>query len=316
MSDAATGAPRPSRGGPARLMTWLSVVVGVGVVGLGTFLVVQRWDEVAVALGAIGWPAALAATVLTTLGVVATAECWRVWLASLGGRPAVWTAHRVFYLTQSGKYVPGSLWPVLAQAALARRYGVARSAVVVASTLFLLLHVVTGVLVGVVGVGAAGAARWGWLVVPVAAAGVLVLLPPVLSRLLRTLARWRPALATASPGWGATGRASALMLLAWACYGTATWLLVRPLDAGPEGFGLAVGGYALAWVVGFLVVVAPAGVGAREAVVVAVLGPVVGVSEALSVALVGRVALTVADLGLAAASAGVLRRDDRVASQG
>ena len=295
-------------------MTWLSVAVGVAVVVLGTVLVAQRWDEVSVALGTIGWPAALAATVLTTLGVVATAECWRTWLASLGGRPAVWTAHRVFYLTQSGKYVPGSLWPVLAQAALARRYGVSRSAVVVASTLFLLLHVVTGVLVGVLGVGLAAAQTWGWLVAPVALLGVLVLAPPVLSRLLRALSTWRPALGTASPGWAATARAGALMMLAWACYGTATWLLLRPLEPGPqgwgpEGFGLAVGGYALAWVVGFLVVVAPAGVGAREAVVVAVLGPVVGVTEALSVALVSRVALTVADLGLAALSAGVLRQD-------
>ncbi len=291
----------------ARLLTALSVVVGVAVLVGGAVVVADRWDEVSRALTTIGWPAAVASLLLTTAGVVSTGECWRLWLAALGGRPGAWTAHRVFYLTQAGKYVPGSLWPVLAQAALARRYGVPRPAMVAASTLFLLLHTVTGVLVGAVGVGATVASRWAWLVVPVAVVGVVVLAPPVLSRLLGLLARWRPSLATASPGWSVVGATTALMLLAWACYGGATWLLLRPLEDGDQALPLAVGGYALAWVVGFLAVAAPAGVGAREAVVVVVLGPLVGVSAALSVALVSRVALTVADLGLAALSAGVLR---------
>lgn len=312
MSDPAARQPGAARAPRARWLTALSVGVGVAVLVGGTVLVAARWDEVSAALVTIGWPAAVASLLLTVVGVLATGECWRLWLAALGGRPRAWTAHRVFYVTQAGKYVPGSLWPVLAQATLAHRYGVPRSAMVGASTLFLLLHTVTGVLVGVVGVGATVASQWAWLVVPVALIGLVVLAPPVLSRLLGRLAAWRPALTTASPGWAETAATTALMLLAWACYGAATWVLLRPLDPGAEGLPLAVGGYALAWVVGFLAVAAPAGVGAREAVVVAVLGPLVGVSAALSVALVSRVALTVADLGLAAASAGVLReRADR-----
>ncbi|MGJ7440269.1 lysylphosphatidylglycerol synthase domain-containing protein [Aquipuribacter sp. MA13-6] len=305
-SGAAAGAG--ARTGRARLLTVLSVAVGLGVLVLGVVVVAARWDEVSTALATIGWGPATACLLLTTAGVVATGECWRVWLRALGGTgPTTSTAHRVFYVTQAGKYVPGSLWPVLAQAVLAARYGVPRPAMVGAATLFLLLHTVTGAVVGAVGVGATLASQWGWLVVPVVVGGVVVLLPPVLGRLLHALARWRPALATASPGWAATGRAVALMLLAWVCYGTATWLLLRPLGAGVDALPLAVGGYALAWVVGFLTFAAPAGVGAREAVLVAALGPLVGVSAALSVALVSRVALTVADLGLAAASTGVLR---------
>lgn len=291
----------------ARVLAVVSTVVGIAVVVLGVIVVWSRWDEVSAALVTIGWSAAVGSLVLTTVGVIATGECWRQWLLGLGAAVSPLTGHRVFYVTQAGKYIPGSLWPVLAQAMLAHRYGVARTAVVAASTLFLLIHVVTGVLVGVVGVGLASTARWAWLVVPVAVVGLLVLLPPVLRRLLALLARWRPALATVAPTWRATGRAGALMMLAWACYGVATWLLLRPLDSDPDVLPLAIGGYALAWVVGFLAIAAPAGVGAREAVLVAVLGPVVGVSAALSVALVSRVALTVADLALAAASAGVLR---------
>ena len=69
---------------------------------------------------------------------------------------------------------------------------------------------------------------------------------------------------------------------------------------------IAAGGFAAAYVVGVAVVVAPAGVGAREVTLVALLSPAVGLATATAVALVTRVLHTAADLTLAAVSA--LRR--------
>lgn len=299
----------PSSAAPRRragALGAVSVVVTVAVVVLGCWLVYTRRDEVLPALASIGWPRATGALLLTVGGVVATGECWRVLLGA-AHLPAA-TAHRVFYVTQAGKYLPGSLWPLLAQAALAKRYGIGRVAVLTASTLFLLLHTVTGVVVGVLGVGVLASQQWAWLLYPSAVVGVVLLLPPVLSRLLAVVARLRPGTLVTAPSWRTTGAATLLMLAAWAGYGSATWVLLVGLGATGDALPLAVGAYALAWVVGFLAFVAPAGVGAREAVLVALLSPVVGVAGALSVALVSRVVLTVADLGLAGASSGVLRK--------
>lgn len=296
----------------AGLLGLLSVAVALAVLALGAWLVVSRRDEVLPALDSIGWAGAAGALALTAAGVVATGECWRV-LLDAPTLPAR-TAHRVFYVTQAGKYVPGSLWPMVAQAALAHRYGIGRAAVLTATTLFLLLHTVTGVVVGVLGVGVLASGAWAWLLYPAAGVGIVLLLPPVLSRLLAVVARRRPGTWVAAPSWAATGRATLLMLAAWACYGAATWLLLIGVAATAWTLPLAVGSYALAWVVGFLAFVAPAGVGAREAVLVALLSPVFGIGAALSVALVSRVALTVADLGLAAASTGVLREASGQAS--
>ena len=53
---------------------------------------------------------------------------------------------------------------------------------------------------------------------------------------------------------------------------------------------------------GFLVFVAPSGIGIREAVLVAALAPVLDTGEALSVALVVRLVFTLADLLAAAAT--------------
>lgn len=283
-----------------------SALVAVTVVVLGGWLVYSRRDEVLPALASIGWPRTAGALMLTIAGVVATGECWRVLLGA--ARLPVATVHRVFYVTQAGKYLPGSLWPLVAQATLAQRYGVGRVAVLTASTLFLLLHTVTGVVVGVLGVGVVASQQWAYLLYPSAVVGVVLLLPPVLSRLLSVVARMRPGTLVTAPSWRTTAAATLLMLAAWACYGAATWVLLLGLGAAGHAIPLALGAYALAWVVGFLAFVAPAGVGAREAVLVALLSPVVGLAGALSVALISRVALTVADLGLAGASAGVLRK--------
>jgi len=64
-----------------------------------------------------------------------------------------------------------------------------------------------------------------------------------------------------------------------------------------------VGAFALAWVVGFLVVIAPAGAGPREAALVLALAPVMDAPDALVLALVSRVLMMAGDGLVAAVSA-------------
>ena len=63
---------------------------------------------------------------------------------------------------------------------------------------------------------------------------------------------------------------------------------------------LLIGGYGLAWAVGFIVIIAPAGAGAREVALAAVLAAVLDVSGAVVVVvLLSRVLFTLVDLGAA-----------------
>jgi hypothetical protein len=93
----------------------------------------------------------------------------------------------------------------------------------------------------------------------------------------------------------------------WLALGVQAWILLDALTAGTETlWPLATGAFALAWLVGFLVVFAPAGVGPREWALVVLLGAAATRPEALALALVSRFAMTLADaLGLAG---GVLAR--------
>ncbi len=105
-----------------------------------------------------------------------------------------------------------------------------------------------------------------------------------------------------------TGRAVAAALgwavVSWVLFGLQVWLLAVRLGA-PEGrtLLLAIGGFAFAWSVGFLVVFAPAGAGFRDVLVIAILGAVLGGGGATAVALVSRILMTIGDFATAGVAA-------------
>jgi hypothetical protein len=104
-----------------------------------------------------------------------------------------------------------------------------------------------------------------------------------------------------SISWQGILTASGWSVASWVSYGTSVWVLAVAVGApAGESLPLCLGGVALAMTVGFLVVVAPSGIGVREAVIVASLSPVLDRPEALAVALLARLLFTLADL-LAAA---------------
>jgi hypothetical protein len=278
--------------------------------GLGGYAVVGQWHEVRTALLDIGALPAVGALVGILLGLAASLQVWRVLLASLGSALPVRPSAKVFFVGQLGKYLPGAIWPVLAQMELGTAHHVPRRRSATVSVLTMLVSLLGGLIAALLTLpfiaGAATAYRWAFLIVPVLLACLHPkVLNPALARLLR-LAR-RPPLEQPL-----TARAVLLSLcwalVSWACYGVQIWLLAIRLGV-PDGRALllAIGGFAFAWCVGFLVVLAPAGAGIRDVLLVALLSPVVGTGGATAIALMSRILMTVGDLlvaGLAAVSAG------------
>jgi uncharacterized membrane protein YbhN (UPF0104 family) len=84
----------------------------------------------------------------------------------------------------------------------------------------------------------------------------------------------------------------------WAAYGVHVLVLLLPQHThGSASLPLlAVGAYALAWTVGFLFLLAPAGAGLREVVLVLALAPALHGPAATAVAVVSRGVMTLGDL--------------------
>lgn len=292
------------QGSRSRVWSWVVLVV---VVLVAAYFVQRNATVIADTYAAMGWQTVLGAGLLGLAGTLAIGLVWLTLMLGMdrANLPAV-DGLSTFYVAQLGKYVPGAVWPILAQVASARRWGYRRATVVTANLQMMLLLAVTGVLLGVVLLPWVAEFDRPWL------AWAVILVPLLVWLLLpgsaATLLRWLPLPDKWRLDVPVTRRASLAAvwwsLVTWGLIGAQLWVLLHA--AGGRGAGTvaaAVGGAGLAYAVGLVVVFAPAGAGAREAVLVAVCAPIVGTGAALAVALAARLLLTLADVLLACAGA-------------
>jgi glycosyltransferase 2 family protein len=285
-----------------RPVRWGFVAVTVG---LGGYAVEREWPGVRTGLASIGAGTTAEALLCVLAAMLMTMQVWRVLLAGLGSPLPTRAASRIMFIGQLGKYLPGSVWPVLAQMELGNAYRVPRHRSATASVLAMVVSLLTGLLTALATlpfVAGGTAYRWAFAITPV----LLACLHPrvlnaVVGRLLR-LAR-RPPLDQPLAG-RAMAAALAWSWCSWVLYGLQIWLLATRLGAPPgRTVLLAVGGFAFAWSVGFLVVLAPAGAGVRDVLLIATLSPVLGTGPATAVALMSRALMTAGDLLTAALAA-------------
>jgi len=268
------------------------------------YAVSKRQHELAAALDHLG-PLAVAASVLFgLLGTGASFLLWRQLLLGLGADPPRSESFRAFFVSQLGKYLPGSVWPVVAQMEFGRKTGIGRRTMLAANALTLALSLAVGLIVGAAllplsSVSALRTFGWLFLIFPF----LLALLHP---RTIPGLLDWlfkrigRPPLGQRL-SWSATWRAACWALLSWVLLGLHLYALTSGLGvAGPRILAATIGGFALAASAGILFLPAPAGAGVRDVVLIATLGVSMTGAQALGVGLASRVLLIVVDLLMAA----------------
>jgi uncharacterized membrane protein YbhN (UPF0104 family) len=324
-SDPEVAADKPSPAGASspltRRVAWLlglmrSKVIRIGFLAFALALLalalIDESNSLLHQVERLSVPIVLLALALNYCGLMCSLMVWRELLADLGSRLSVAEAWRIMFIGQLAKYIPGSLWPVLAQAELGHDRGIPRSRSALSVLLSYAVMTCSGVVVAAVTLPFATAASvlqylWIVLLVPVA---VVLLSPPVLNRLLRLVLR----LAHRGPleqGVSYTGLARTMgwAVAGWLCNGAMVYVLMRQLSGLQQGTLLvSLGAYSLSWAVGFVAVFAPAGTGVREAVMVAILHTRTTTAIALTIALVTRATSVVCDAVAGAVAAGLVGR--------
>jgi glycosyltransferase 2 family protein len=274
------------------------------------------WPQAMTALARLHWYSVTLSLAAAMAGAWCMMLAWRAVLAELGSRLPLRTAARVSFVAQLGKYVPGAVWAFAAHIELGHDAGVPRRRGVAAVVVSLAVAVAAGLGLAALALPLTSpqATRhfwWALAAVPVIA---LALCPPVLGRLIdRVLTLTaRPPLER-RPSWGGLARALGWTALGWLALGGQVWLLL----AGMTGRGagvllLAIGGYALAYAAGLLLVVFPNGIGAREIILIAVLAPVVPHGTALAIAIAARLLTTASDLAWGLFGLAMSRRHARI----
>jgi len=262
----------------------------------GVWYIAGEWGGIHKGLDRIGLPAALGAVACVLAALVCTMLVWRVLLAGLGSPLSVSAASRVLFVGQLGKYLPGSVWPVLVQIELAAEHKIPRARTAAASVINMCLSLLCALTVALLTLPFShGLARywWGFLI---ALPLLVCLYPPVLNRLLGLgfkILRREP------PERALTGRvilvAMSWYAVSWICYGLQVYVMALRLGGHPlGGLPLCIGAFALSWAIGF-VTPSPAGAGFRDVMLVAILSTQMSVGAATAIALVSRIATTLAD---------------------
>src|SRR6202453_4894316 len=168
--SASGGSRRAGQALAKRLLASRMVRYGfvVLVVGYGAYAVSKQWTDIHHAVGRIGLPMSLAALVFVLAALFTSMLSWRALLSGLGSPLPVPVTARIFFVGQLGKYLPGSVWPVLAQMELGRAYRVPRQRSATVAVLAMVVSLASALLVALaslpfLGGGTTAGYRWAFL---------------------------------------------------------------------------------------------------------------------------------------------------------
>lgn len=225
----------------------------------------------------------------------------------------------IYLVANLGRYVPGKVWQILGLAWLAGRAGVPPTVATSAAVLGQALSLAGAALVGAVALfGADGAERrlapW---VLGAVALGILLTLSR--SFMEKALALWSRVLRAREtpqvPGPTFGLRWAAAYALNWIAYGAAFVVFASAFGVDVPWVPTA-SGFVASWLLGYLALFAPAGIGVREGVLVALLSPFLG-AGAVAVAALSRVWLTLVEVAATLVlGGGVLREARAVTGEG
>ena len=224
---------------------------------------------------------------------------WRFLLQRIAGAPLRFgDAYRVWFLSNFGKYVPGKVWTILGMTYLLKRHGFSPPLVLAAAVLNQALSIVSGILLAVMIVGAEMLHLSLGLVSVLLIAGVVLLYPPLFQRLLNLGLRLvKRDEIKIDLSFGTVLLLFAIYVATWIAYGGAFWMMLLGWGIEPLGsFWTVTAVFAASYLVGFLALFAPGGLGVREGSLTVLLRDLLPAGLAAPVALLSRLWMTLAEI--------------------
>jgi uncharacterized membrane protein YbhN (UPF0104 family) len=297
-------APPASRSRRRRLLQIGGLVLTVAAVVFVVLEMVEVWPELVDVAEDADWRWLVVSALVFLVGELAFSLSWPVTLRLLHHPIDRTEGAAAFLVTQTAKFVPGSVWQAVGRFGAAERLGLPRR--VTGASLLLETAglcgaaLVIGGATGAVGdtlvdaweVSSGLATLAGIAAVAVGVVGIVV--GALFARRLFDGTTPTPVVVAAL--WQAG---------VWVLWGLGAAALAVAVDAPA---GAVLGAFAFSWICGFVVIGAPAGLGVREVVMSAALAPSMAEADALAVTVGSRALWIVVQLGCAAAGAAVLAR--------
>lgn len=294
------------------LRPWLSAGVFVLALAFLATLLASQWQQ----LQAFAWQVTpgwvLLALVILWLTWLLELNQWRFILGRLGGPLPYRRAAQIWFLSNIIRYIPGNVWQFLGMAEMAAANGVPRLVTLASIAIHQAISTLAGLVLAALYFASTGTVTWLDTLRPLLwlAPLALVFLHP---RILQWALNWALALVK-RPAVQVTLTLRDLLrlfgayLVVWLGFGLGFAALVRafmPLPAGAVPWLIAA--FAAAYVLGYLSMLTPSGLGVREGVLVLLLEPLLPAPLPVVIALAARIWMTLGELGAAGVVALSLR---------
>jgi glycosyltransferase 2 family protein len=263
---------------------------------------VQNWNKLSGYSWDLQWWPFLGSLIVVSAVFMANSLIWRHTVIVIGGvRVRPFRAAYIWFVSNLGRYLPGRVWQIAGMAVMGRQDGISAVDSAASAVVSQVVHLLAGCSVGLVFLPAELAGRYGWMLkwAWLGLPPLLVLLyPPLLNRILALASRL-----TGRPEVRCRLRLRDLLLwyflnlMVWLAYGVCFYYFV--ISVVPEAsltVAASIGIYAVGYIIGFLILFTPGGLGVRELLFTGLLAASVGDVRATVVALVSRVWLTLAEL--------------------
>ena len=254
--------------------TALRAVIAVVIVVVVIRFVAQKWDELRMSAAALrpSWSGLLLASACVVAGYAVLIASWRLLLRTWKSPLPIRDASRIWFVSSLGKYVPGKVWAIGAMAVLAKEAGASPIAATGSAIIMQLVNLAAGfVVVALAGAGELFGAypilRVGaWITVAATVIGLAygpALLVWSVRRGARLLRQPMPEMPTLS-------RSTLLLVFganvaAWIAYGVGFGIFWSALLGHGDGISTAaLAVYTASYLLGFLALVVPGGLGVRE----------------------------------------------------
>ncbi len=264
-------------------------------------LVRGQWQ----ALLAHDWQLAPGWAVLALIGLefawLFEAATWRIILTSLGGDLPYRKALFTWFLSNILRYIPGNIWQFLGMAELAGEAGVPRLVTLTSIILHQAISTAAGCVLAALYFAVVGQGQWfAWLrpalwLVPL---GLLLLQPRLLERMLNwAMRKLRRPPVRVTLTWGQVWLLLLRYMVVWLALGLSFAALARaltPMSAALLPYLIAA--WAAAYVIGYLSLLTPAGLGVREGVLALLLAGVLAEPLPVIIAIVARLWMVIGEV--------------------
>jgi uncharacterized membrane protein YbhN (UPF0104 family) len=301
-----------------RKLNWLRYTVGTVIVVLSFYFLIVRLirDWRAIPFTELRFNPLLlilSYLILLLIHFPLGAFAWNLILRGLGEKLSLRRALAIITVTQLGKYAPGKVWFTIGRMSFAAQDRVPEAKTlisVVIETGFLLLAAVFLFAIAIMFLPSALIPRGVYLSFLLAPLTLIITYPPILNRLLKLLLPiFKQPIFALRLSYTRLLAILGVYILDWFFQGLGCFVLINSFyPLGIDKLPILLGGYSISWILGFIILLAPAGLGVREGIYTFILKLVMPQPVAIISALITRVWMSTSEVAMALFCLPLLRK--------